>query len=50
MLLKFKAQFNVVTQKHEELIALIFDDDQYETEEQGMTHCFQEFLKREFQI
>ena len=36
--------------RHEELIAVISDNDQHETEEQWMTHCFEEFLKQEFQI
>ena len=49
VLLKFKSQFDIVNQKHEELIALIFDDEQYEIEEQWMTHCLEEFLKQEFQ-
>ena len=49
VLLKFKSQFDIVTQKHEALIALICDDEQYETEEQWMTHCLEEFLKQEFQ-
>ena len=49
VLLKFKSQFDVVTQKQAELIALICDDEQYETEEQWMTHCLEEFLKQEFQ-
>ena len=49
VLLKFKSQFDIVTQKHEELIALICDDEQYEIEEQWMTHCLEEFLKQEFQ-
>ena len=49
VLLKFKSQFDFVTQKHEELIALICDDEQYEIEEQWMTHCLEEFLKQEFQ-
>ena len=49
VLLKFKSQFDIVTQKHEELITLICDDEQYETEEQWMTHCLEEFLKQEFQ-
>ena len=47
-LLKFKSQFDIVTQKHEELIALICYDGQCETEEQYMTHCLEEFLKQEF--
>ena len=38
-----------MTQKHEELIALVCDYEQYETEEQWMTHCLEEFLKQEFQ-
>ena len=49
VLLKFKSQFDIVTQDHEELIALICDGEQYETEEQWMTHCLEEFLKQEFQ-
>ena len=49
VLLKFKSQFDVVTQKHEDLIALICDDEQHETEKQWMTHCLEEFLKQEFQ-
>ena len=49
VLLVFKSQFDIVTQKHEELIALIYDDEQYEIEEQWMTHCLEEFLEQEFQ-
>ena len=49
MLLKFKSQFDIVTQKYEELIALICDDEQYEKEKQWMTHCLEEFLRQEFQ-
>ena len=49
VLLKFKSQFDIVTQKHEELIASICDDEQYEIEKQWMTHCLEEFLKQEFQ-
>ena len=46
VLLKFKSQFDIVTQKHEESIALICDDEQCETEERWMTHCLEEFLKQ----
>ena len=46
VLLKFKSQFTVVTQRH----ALISDGEQYETEEQWMTHCLEDVLKQEFQI
>ena len=49
VLLKFKSQFIVVTQKHEESIELICDDDQYEIARQWMTQCMKEFLSQEFQ-